>query len=82
MNIESIIATIHKNKYIGHLVIRSMFDMGGKYIFTVSEKGYTGEPIDSFFEIDKDTLKIKEFVPHEHMTEFQEALKHRIQLPS
>ena len=55
-----------------------VYDADKYYIFMIKEKNATGGIMDPFYSIDKKTLEIKGFVPHENLKLFKYARQHPI----
>lgn len=68
---------IIKRFYPEHEVFGA-YDAGEKYIFMIREKGVSGGILDPFYSIDKTTLEIKGFVPHENLKLFNFARQHPV----
>ena len=62
-----------------YFVVFAVYDGGDKYLFGIKNKKYMNEPpLDPWYTIDKKTLEIKGFLPHEDKEFFKRATQNKV----
>lgn len=51
-----------------------------RYLFAIKRKDTEGVPLDPWYTIDKKSMKISGFAPHNDLVFFNEAIKHPIDI--